>query len=116
MTVFFQKFESAGIFIAALIAYYFFGFSWVMFFILLLLPDIFMIGYAKSSKLGALIYNIGHHYIPPLIFLGMYCIYNNPNLLVISIIWTAHIAMDRILGFGLKEETGFKHTHLGKIK
>lgn len=116
MTIFFQKCESVGIFIAALVAYHFFGFSWIMFFVFLFLPDIFMLGYAKNSKLGALIYNIGHHYIPPLLFLGMYYLYHDPNLLIVSIIWMAHIAMDRALGFGLKEDTGFKHTHLGKIK
>ena len=75
-----------------------------------------MIGYAKNSKFGALIYNIGHNYIPALIFLGIYFMYHNPYMLIVSIIWIAHIAMDRMLGFGLKEDTGFKHTHLGNIK
>lgn len=116
MTIFFQKIESVGILAAAGIAYYAHGFSWILFFVLLLVPDFFMVGYAKSSKIGALIYNIGHHYIPPLIFLGIYYLYQNPYMLLISIIWIAHIAMDRSLGFGLKEETGFKHTHLGIIK
>ena len=30
-------------------------------------------------------------------------------------IWTAHIAMDRALGYGLKLPTGFTDTHLGRI-
>jgi hypothetical protein len=30
-------------------------------------------------------------------------------------IWFAHIGMDRLLGYGLKEDTGFRHTHLGLI-
>lgn len=87
-----------------------------MFIVLLLVPDLFMIGYSKTSKLGALIYNIGHHYVPPLIFLGIYYVYQNPTTLVVSLVWMAHIAMDRMLGFGLKEDSGFKHTHLGTIK
>jgi hypothetical protein len=28
------------------------------------------------------------------------------------LIWTAHIAMDRALGYGLKYPTAFKSTHL----
>lgn len=27
----------------------------------------------------------------------------------------AHIGMDRLLGYGLKYPTGFRHTHLGRI-
>lgn len=116
MTIFFQKFESVGILIASVIAYYFFGFSWIIFVVFLLAPDIFMIGYAKNSKFGALIYNIGHNYIPALVFLGIYYVNHNPHMLIISLIWITHIAMDRMLGFGLKENTGFKHTHLRNIK
>jgi hypothetical protein len=30
----------------------------------------------------------------------------------LALIWTAHIAMDRLLGFGLKYQDGFKPTHI----
>ena len=33
----------------------------------------------------------------------------------VGIIWTAHIAMDRALGFGLKYPTSFKDTHIQRI-
>ena len=35
--------------------------------------------------------------------------------LVYAVIWTAHIAFDRTLGYGLKLPAGFHHTHLGRI-
>ncbi|MDD9911252.1 MAG: DUF4260 family protein, partial [Ahrensia sp.] len=35
--------------------------------------------------------------------------------LAIALIWAAHISGDRALGYGLKYESNFKHTHLGKI-
>jgi hypothetical protein len=37
------------------------------------------------------------------------------TLLLVGIIWVAHIGFDRLLGYGLKYETGFKDTHLGKV-
>ncbi len=35
--------------------------------------------------------------------------------LQVAAVWTAHIAMDRALGYGLKLSTGFSDTHLGRI-
>jgi hypothetical protein len=39
-----------------------------------------------------------------------------PALLGIGLIWTAHIGMDRALGYGLKYQNGFEFTHLGRLK
>lgn len=33
----------------------------------------------------------------------------------IGIIWSAHIGMDRMFGFGLKYSTGFNDNHLNRI-
>jgi len=33
----------------------------------------------------------------------------------ISLIWIAHIGIDRVLGYGLKYPTAFKDTHLQKV-
>ncbi|PHB05583.1 DUF4260 family protein, partial [Bacillus pseudomycoides] len=32
-----------------------------------------------------------------------------------GLIWTAHIGMDRMLGYGLKYETDFKDTHIQRL-
>ncbi len=109
------KLEATAFFIAMVWAYYLIGASWWLFFVLLLVPDLFMVGYIKSSKIGAFIYNLGHTYIIPIALLGMYVFFNVVVLLPISVIWMAHISMDRMFGFGLKLDTGFKHTHLGTI-
>jgi len=111
----FLKSEALMFFVATIWAYYLIGASWWMFFVLILVPDIFMFGYIKNSKLGAMVYNIGHMYITPFALLGLYLLTHNPILLPISIIWIAHISMDRMLGFGLKLDSGFTHTHLGEI-
>ena len=109
------KLESFAFLIATIWAYYLVGASWLLFLVLILVPDVFMAGYLKDSKLGALVYNIGHMYIVPLSLLGIYLLFHILVLLPISIIWLAHISMDRMLGYGLKLDTGFKDTHLGNI-
>ena len=84
--------------------------------VLLFLPDLFMAGYARSTKLGALIYNIGHTYLLPTI-LALYGLHSHrPFIVGIGLIWLAHIGMDRVLGYGLKYDDNFKHTHLGSLE
>ncbi|MCR4329515.1 MAG: DUF4260 domain-containing protein [Candidatus Roizmanbacteria bacterium] len=107
--------ESLMFFVATVWAYYLIGASWWMFVVLILAPDIFMVGYLKNLKLGAMVYNIGHTYTIPFVLFGLYMLVYTPILLPVSIIWIAHISMDRMLGFGLKLDSGFKHTHLGEI-
>ncbi|AIM07305.1 hypothetical protein BAHan_3779 [Bacillus anthracis] len=34
---------------------------------------------------------------------------------MIGLIWTAHIGMDRMFGYGLKYETEFKGTHIQRL-
>lgn len=110
------KIESLVMLVVAICIYYVLGASWVLFFILLLTPDLFMVGYFKNSKIGATVYNIGHTYVTPFVLLGNFYLFHIPVLLPISIIWLAHISMDRMLGFGLKLDTNFKDTHLGRLK
>lgn len=83
--------------------------------LLLFAPDIFMVGYARSTKVGALIYNIGHSYLLPAIttFYGWRS--NHLLTLGIGLIWLSHIGMDRVAGYGLKYDDNFQHTHLGNL-
>lgn len=113
--IFILRLESFLLLFIATFTYYFINESWWLFFILLFVPDIFMVGYFKNSKIGANIYNIGHTYIAPVLLLVLFFIFNITILLSISIIWIAHISLDRLLGYGLKLDTGFKDTHLGKF-
>jgi len=89
--------------------------SWLMFAVLFLTPDLFMLGYLFGVRVGAWVYNLVHTYTAPLA-LGFVAYFTPiPSLLAICLIWTAHIGFDRFLGYGLKYETGFKDTHLGKV-
>ncbi|GAF65184.1 hypothetical protein BTS2_2082 [Bacillus sp. TS-2] len=86
-----------------------------LFFVLLLAPDVTMIGYAWNHKIGASIYNLGHSLILPLIFLLFAIFFKVDTLLLLSIIWLAHIFIDRFFGYGLKYPDNFKHTHIQEI-
>lgn len=90
--------------------------SWWWFFALLLLPDIGMLGYLAGNKVGAFTYNLLHHRgIGILLYLVGISYLNLPALELAGIIIFSHAAMDRIFGYGLKYEKGFKFTHLGEI-
>jgi hypothetical protein len=109
------RLEWAAVLAGAIAGYLFLGGSWQLFVLLLLAPDLAMLGYLAGPAVGAAVYNTFHVLVWPVIlfFAGLYA--GLPILMQIAAIWTAHIAMDRALGYGLKLPTGFTDTHLGKI-
>jgi hypothetical protein len=86
--------------------------GWLLFAILFLAPDLFIVGYLANVRMGSAIYNFAHTYFAPAILLASAYFVSKPQLTPIALIWTAHIAFDRLLGFGLKYPTHFKDTHL----
>jgi len=109
------RLEGLAAFSAAIILYRKGDASWEKFFLLFLLPDLLMVGYVWGSKFGAGLYNAGHTYAVPFV-LGLIAYFGHvPALIPLVLIWVAHIGFDRILGYGLKYGTGFKHTHLGRV-
>lgn len=91
-------------------------FAWWWYLVLLLLPDIGMLGYLHNTKTGAFTYNLFHHKGVAIILLigGFY--FGNEWLELSGIILFGHSSMDRILGYGLKYADHFEHTHLGWLK
>jgi hypothetical protein len=112
----FQRLESLAILIALLAVYSEFNFSWMLFVLFILFPDVFMVGYLKNPRIGAIIYNIGHSYFSPIALWFLSHHFESSTWIALAIIWAIHIAGDRMLGFGLKLPTGFKETHLGILK
>ena len=89
--------------------------AWGWFLLLILAPDLGMFGYVLGNKIGALTYNLTHHKglaIAPYLF-GSYL--SLPLWQLAGVILFSHSAMDRIFGYGLKYDRGFKMTHLGEI-
>ncbi len=114
-SIIFQRLEGLALFFVSILVYNNMNFNIVVFIATLLFVDIFMLGYLINNKFGAYFYNIGHSLITPLV-IGTIGYYTDSRLLfAISLIWLAHIGMDRMFGYGLKATSDFKHTHLGQI-
>ena len=88
-------------------------FSWWLYVLLFLSPDIGMIGYAINTKAGAATYNLTHHKAVASIFIILGVMMTNDYFLFAGLMLLAHSAFDRILGFGLKYPDDFKHTNIG---
>lgn len=108
------RLESLAALVFGVTAYAMLGQSWVLFAVLFLAPDLFMAGYLVSPRVGAWTYNAVHTYVTPALFAASAFVFG-PIAFGIAGIWVAHIGMDRLLGYGLKKETGFDDTHLGRI-
>jgi hypothetical protein len=107
--------EEASLLIACVVLYAHFHFSWLLFTMLFLAPDLFMLGYLANPRTGAALYNLGHLLFVPLALFAVGYNRHRPLLLAIALIWAAHIAFDRLLGYGLKYPAHFKDTHLQHI-
>lgn len=89
--------------------------GWAAFAAAFLLPDLAMLGYLKSARVGALAYNLAHTEWLPAIIVGLGLWSHQPPLVSAATIWLAHIGFDRALGYGLKYPDAFGHTHLGRV-
>ena len=83
--------------------------------LLLFAPDLFMVGYARSTRVGAAFYNVAHSYPAPALLGAVAVATSNHLWEAVALVWFAHIGMGRALGYGLKYDDSFAHTHLGQI-
>jgi hypothetical protein len=109
------RLEGFAVLAAAAFGYAFIGGSWLLFALLLLAPDLAMIGYRFGPVVGALAYNAAHTYLAPAALGAAGLVAGAPILQALALIWIAHIGLDRALGYGLKYASGFGDTHLGRI-
>lgn len=86
---------------------------WMTFALLFLAPDLSFAGYLAGPRAGAVIYNIAHSYIGPVLLAG--AALTGAGGLTLALIWAAHIGMDRAVGYGLKYPSAFGDTHLGRV-
>ena len=109
------RLEGLTLFAGMLLLYWIWGGSWWVFVIMFLAPDLSFIAYLADPKIGAVVYNAAHSYMAPVALLTAGFAAGEPLVLSIAMIWLAHIGIDRALGYGLKYQTGFGFTHLGRI-
>ena len=109
------KVEEAAMFFLSIYLFNQLHFAWWWFALLLLAPDLSMVGYLLNNKIGAICYNIFHHKAVAIIFYitGLYL--HNETLQFAGLILFGHASMDRMMGYGLKYSEGFKFTHLSVV-
>ena len=92
------------------------GVSWWLFAALWLAPDLSMLGYLAGACRGARVDNGIHNDVGPAVLgLCAYLLHANVVAVAGALIWANHVAVDRMLGFGLKCGEGFSYTHLGRV-
>ncbi len=109
------RLEGAVLFAASIAVFAGQGQQWWLYPALLLVPDVSMLGYLRNTRLGSIIYNFGHSYPVAALVFALGLILGSSITIAIGAIWFGHIGWDRMLGYGLKYGTSFKHTHLGDL-
>jgi hypothetical protein len=107
--------EGLALFLAACAVYGVLGSSWWLFVVLFLVPDLSFLAYLIDPRAGAIVYNAVHITVVPIALMGIGFALSIPLALSIAAIWLAHIGLDRAFGYGLKYQTGFGFSHLGRI-
>ncbi len=89
--------------------------SWWIYLLLFFAPDLAILGYVFGPLAGARLYNLTHHKALALAVALSGMFLSSQVMLIIGIVLFTHIAFDRLLGYGLKYNDAFVHTHLGII-
>jgi hypothetical protein len=107
--------EGLAVLTAALVLYFDAGYGWLLLVLLILAPDLSMLGYLGGPRLGAACYDAVHTTVVPIALAVVGVLAEADTALQIALVWLAHIGADRLLGYGLKYPTGFKDTHLQRV-
>lgn len=115
-------------FLACAVALFACNAPWWCYLLLLIGPDISMLGYLVNTQVGAFCYNLFHHKGIALVIAAMEVLASYwqmpttgsspayvPYFLLTGLILFGHASMDRVFGYGLKFGDSFQHTHLGWI-
>ncbi len=111
----FLRLDAVGILIGAVTLHFLWGGNWWLFALFAILPDVSFlayIGYDGTTRWPSMVYNTLHTYAIPILLLIMFWSFQPVFLLG----WVAHIALDRLSGYGFKSATDFKLTHLQQIE
>jgi hypothetical protein len=98
---------------AAVVVFTATGQPWWLIPALVLIPDLFALGYLAGPKTGAWFYNLAHSVPLPLGLLGAGYALHHTALTAAGAIGLFHIGLDRVLKLGLKYDHGFGFTHMG---
>jgi len=108
----FRRLEGVAVLAASLAAYFALGGPVWLLLVLALAPDLSMVGYLAGNRVGAVVYNFGHVYALPLALGGFGLWYGSELAVLGALVWAGHVGADRLVGYGLKYDTGFGDTDL----
>ncbi|HZD57490.1 MAG TPA: DUF4260 domain-containing protein [Anaerolineales bacterium] len=109
------RLEEFGLFLFSIYLFFTLDYPWWFLPLLLLAPDLSMIGYLGGSRLGAILYNLIHFRALALLAYVAGLVFALPALSLAGVIMFAHSSLDRAFGYGLKYSDSFNNTHLGRI-
>lgn len=107
--------EGGVVAVAAVALYFHMGSPWWLLVLLVLAPDLSMLGYLAGPAVGAIAYDVVHTYAGPVAFGAIGVLADSDLAVQLALIWIAHIGVDRALGYGLKYRSGFADTHLQRV-
>ncbi|MFO1144708.1 MAG: DUF4260 family protein [Amaricoccus sp.] len=106
--------EAAAVALAAALIAWHLGPSWWLFAVALIAPDLSLFARVLDDRRAALIYNVAHTYLGPALVACFWLATRSDAAAAVALAWTLHIALDRALGFGLKDPADVRMTHLGR--
>ena len=109
------RLEEIALLILSIYALCFLNAQWWYYLLLLIGPDVSMLGYLVGPRVGAFTYNLFHHKFTAIALFLLGIISSTWMLQVIGAVLFGHSSLDRIFGYGLKYYSGFSDTHLGTI-
>lgn len=109
------RWEGVTLFVGMTLFYWISGAPWLHYALVFFVPDLAFLAYLAGPRIGAGVYNATHATIGPLLLVLFGLLTAEPLPGSLAMIWLAHIGFDRMLGYGLKYEAGFRFTHLGRI-
>jgi Domain of unknown function (DUF4260) len=90
-------------------------FSLLLLVLLFLAPDLSFVGLAAGERAGAIAYDAAHTYVWPLLLGSAALLSEWGTGIQLSLIWLAHIGIDRALGYGLRYPASFQENHLQRV-
>ena len=109
------KFEYITMVALSMFLFSFLSYAWWWYVILFFVPDVGMLGYMIDIRAGAWTYNLFHSLASGIVVYIVGAYLHVPFIELTGVILIGHTGFDRLLGYGLKFQDSFKHTHLGNL-
>ena len=109
------KLEELGQFLFSIYLFLPLPYPWWFYPLFFFAPDLSMAGYIAGPRLGAITYNLIHHKAIALSLFVSGAFLHIPVISLFGVLTLGHSSLDRVLGYGLKYNDSFNHTHLGAI-